>query len=44
MWGMLYDPWLSLFYGLVGILVIIRHKDNIKRLIKGEERTIKWMK
>ena len=25
MWGMLHDPTLSLFYGLVGIIVIIRH-------------------
>ena len=44
MWGMIYDPWLSLFFGIVGIIVIIRHKDNIKRLINGTERTIKWMK
>lgn len=34
----------ALIVTLMAILVVIRHKDNIKRLKDGTERKIKWMK
>ena len=29
---------------LIALILVIRHKDNIKRIIEGNERKIKWMK
>ena len=34
----------SITLTFAAIILTIRHKENIKRLIKGEEHTIKWMK
>lgn len=36
LWG--YRGWPVVLTALSGVLLIYRHKDNIKRLIKGEER------
>ena len=41
----LFPGWLfSTVVTICAIIVIIRHKENIKRLIAGTERTITWMK
>ena len=32
------------FYAVLSIVSWIRHKDNIKRILKGEESKIKWRK
>lgn len=42
-WGMKYDIILPCFLLFMAIFVLIRHKDNIKRLIQGSERKITWM-
>ena len=38
------NEYLTLFYTFVSLFVILRHKANIKRLIKGEESNIKLKK
>ncbi|MCC3726384.1 glycerol-3-phosphate acyltransferase, partial [Staphylococcus epidermidis] len=30
-------------YGIVSIIIIIRHKSKLVRIFKGEEPKIKWM-
>lgn len=44
LWGMYYDPWLSLLLFLLGVLVNIRHIGNMKRIKNGTERKITWLK
>jgi glycerol-3-phosphate acyltransferase PlsY len=34
------DPYLLFFVAPVVLLLLIRHKDNIKRLLRGEEKAI----
>lgn len=47
MWGwgfFLPGGWeFALIFTLMSLLLIVRHRTNIDRLKKGEERTIKWM-
>jgi len=38
------SPIHSIFIGAVALLILVRHKDNIKRLIKGEESKINLKK
>jgi len=35
---------IAIFFLLIGIIVIVRHIPNIKRLLKGVETKIKWKK
>ena len=41
--GMVYDIVLPCFLLFMAFFVLIRHKENIKRLLKGTERKITWM-
>lgn len=41
--GMIYDIVLPSFLLFMAFFVLVRHKENVKRLIKGEERKITWM-
>jgi glycerol-3-phosphate acyltransferase PlsY len=38
------DFWLNLFSVVLGVAVIVAHKKNIKRLIKGEESKMRLFK
>lgn len=38
-----YNIIFSIFYSLVALLLIFRHKENISRLIKGTESKITWL-
>jgi glycerol-3-phosphate acyltransferase PlsY len=35
-----YSPWILLYTGLAALLIIVRHSDNIRRLLDGTERKI----
>ncbi len=37
------DSTVSITIALLAILIIFRHRENVKRLIKNEERKITWM-
>ena len=49
-WIVMYGPSINpswhyaLMITIIAILMVIRHKENIKRLHEGTERKIKWMK
>ncbi len=35
-----YDMWFQLFAGIISLLAVYRHRENIKRLVKGTERKL----
>lgn len=41
-WFMLRDPNLLVVISFLALLLLFRHKDNIKRLLRGEEKDFTW--
>ncbi len=35
-----YDIWFQIFAGIISLLAVYRHRENIKRLVKGTERKL----